>query len=123
MLRIKNRLSPLDSTLFLLVLFGTLIAYCAPSASAAEFATLLLSAGQRATIDQQRVNYLKAKTLDDKKSSRPIAVKKEMDLARNQSPHNISVTAVIVKPNGERIVRINNRFQKVPIATENKEDN
>ena len=117
MLRVKSTLSPLNSTLFLLVLAVTLIAYYAPSASAAGFETLLLSAEKRAIIDQQRVSYLKGPMPDEKRSTNPRAVKKERDLSRNQLLQSSSVTAVIEKPNGERIVRINNKFQKIPITT------
>jgi|GEM_PF-5696831 len=86
--------------------------------------TLLIAPEQRAIIDQQRLNFLNSKDIgeieEEKKPEVKLIKKSAPYKPRNPIASKIAVSAVIEKPNGERVVRVNNEFYsettpKVPL--------
>ena len=88
---------------------------------------LLIAPELRAKIDQQRLDYLNRQRVDEVEAeSKPEPTKpKVVKKARPYKPRNpiaskIAVSAFIEKPNGERMVRVNNEYQtqmtkKIPL--------
>lgn len=91
---------------------------------------LLTAPELRAKIDQQRLDYLNSQNVDEVEAEskpepiKPKVVKKTSPSGpykpRNPIASKIAVSAVIEKPNGERVVRVNNEYQtqttkKVPL--------
>jgi len=80
---------------------------------------LLLTPEQRLKIDQQRVDYLKSLEVaeveeEEEKKPEVKAVKKVTSKPRTYLPRKLAVSAVIEKPNGNRVVRVNNKYHSAP---------
>ncbi|MBN2864505.1 MAG: hypothetical protein JXK16_00715 [Thiotrichales bacterium] len=111
----------LSSFIFMSLLIGSFHTY----ADEPNIDTLLMAPEQRAKIDQQRLDYLNSKNVDEvKQEEKPPEVKTVKKTGpykpRNPIASKIAVSAVIEKPNGERVVRVNNEFQsqstkKIPL--------
>jgi len=80
---------------------------------------LLLTPEQRIKIDQQRVDYLRSLEVgevgqEEKKKPEIKPIKKVTSKPRSYLPRKLSVSAVIEKPDGSRMVRVNNKFHTAP---------
>lgn len=102
------------SLLWLLVVAVVSTVLCAPKVLANGVAALFTTEEQRKHIDQQRVIYLTASLDADSRPSKQPYANAKMRVAIDTLAQDLAVSAVIDKPNGERIVRINNRFQTLP---------
>ena len=118
----KNQIISLD--IFALFLLSFALGLSNSYAEESGVDTLLLTPEQREKIDQQRLDYLKSQTVDEvQEEVKPVLKEtKKMGSVKPRNPiaSKIAVSAVIEKPNGERIVRVNNEFQtqstqKVPL--------
>lgn len=95
------------------------IAYTSLHAEEPGVEKLLLTPEQRIKIDQQRIEYLKSLEVgevDQKEEKKPEVkpVKKVALKPRSSLPRKLAVSAVIEKPDGNRVVRVNNQFYAAP---------
>ncbi|WP_127471167.1 hypothetical protein [Thiomicrorhabdus aquaedulcis] len=77
--------------------------------------TLLLTQGARAMIDQQRANYLnpeaqKVQKQPEEKAVTPKRVAENKVSKPRVASQNVAVSAVIIKPDGSSLVRVNNQY-------------
>lgn len=106
----------------LLIVF---MAYTSVQAEEPGVEKLLLTPEQRVKIDQQRIDYLKSLEVgevDQEEDKKPEIkpVKKASSKPRSYLPRKLAVSAVIEKPNGNRVVRVNNKYhhtssKKLPV--------
>lgn len=76
---------------------------------------LFFTPEQRVTIDQQRQSYLKGALISQQKPKKIKVIKKVKPVPL--LPKKISVSSIIVLPDGEKSVRINDNFKKMPMKT------
>jgi hypothetical protein len=77
--------------------------------------TLLLTQDARAMIDQQRANYLNPEAQKVQKPPEPKVITPKSVAAKNVTKprvasQNVAVSAVIIKPDGSSLVRVNNQY-------------
>jgi len=114
-----------STRILLLMLLSTLFNWNTVYAEEPGVDKLLLTPEQRQKIDQQRLAYLKSLQVGEVEQE---VIKPEVKPVKKTGPYKpsnpiskkISISAVIEKPNGERTVRVNNKYQnqatkKVPI--------
>ncbi|MDX1346615.1 MAG: hypothetical protein R3189_00040 [Thiomicrorhabdus chilensis] len=104
------------SSAFLLIV---LLANASLAYAEQELNRLMLTPEQRAQIDQDRLNYLKSQQVkhveDEPVEEKPKqVVSKPPYKKRVILPKKLSVSAVIVNPDGSRLIRINDQFNKSP---------
>lgn len=80
-----------------------------------EFKTLFLSQKDRKLIDEQRENYLNPPLPKKEEKIEPVVAKaKKPKKKRIYIPPKVAISAVIVKPDGSTIIRVNNKYNKSP---------
>lgn len=77
------------------------------------FKTLFLSQQQRQKIDEQRLKYLNPKLEKDAEKIEPKKIVKAKK-KRIYIPPRVAISAVIVKPDGSTIIRVNNKYNQSP---------
>lgn len=90
-------------------------------AEEAEMQRLFLTPEQRTEIDQRRALYLKNPKSVSLRDSQIEALSspslQQQKLRPKSPPKPVSVSAVVLLPNGDQLVRINQRFYKLAVQT------
>ena len=77
------------------------------------FKTLFLTQEQRAMIDKQREAYLNPIVRKPEKKIEPVVSSKPVK-KRIYIPPKVAISAVIIKPDGSTIIRVNDKYNKSP---------
>ncbi|QCU90687.1 hypothetical protein [Thiomicrorhabdus sediminis] len=79
------------------------------------FKTLFLSVAERQKIDEQRLSYLNPKLVEEQKEEKILPkTKSKPKKKRIYIPPKVAISAIIVKPDGTTLVRINNKYNQSP---------
>lgn len=81
-----------------------------------ELKTLFMSQQHRQRIDQQRIDYLKPpKEVEPPKKEKVFAKKiKKKKNKKIYIPPEVTISAVVVKPDGSTLIRVNDKFNQSP---------
>lgn len=91
-----------------------------------DFKTLFLSQKERQRIDKQREAYLNPPVVEPKEEKVKIEAKTvdgKPKKKRIYIPPRVAISAVIVKPDGSTIIRVNNKYDKSPSKHINLDSN
>jgi len=79
-----------------------------------KFKTLFLTQEARLKIDKQREAYLNPPVAKKEEPILPIKKSKKPQKKRIYIPPKVAISAVIIKPDGSTLIRVNNKYNKSP---------